>query len=93
MSVENVPTEAYEIEKILYRFPEVVTEAFLAREPHQVATFLTELAASFNTFYSNEKIADTADNHAPYKCFLASVVKQTLANGLWLLAIKAPEKM
>lgn len=93
VSVENVPTEAYEIEKILYRFPEVVEEAFLAREPHQVATFLTELAASFNTFYGNEKIADPTDAYAPYKCFLASVVKQTLANGLWLLAIKAPEKM
>ncbi len=93
VSADNVPRDAYEIEKILYRFPEVVEEAFLAREPHQVATFLTELAASFNTFYSNEKIADPNDIHAPYKCFLASVVKQTLANGLWLLAIKAPEKM
>lgn len=93
VSAENVPTEAYEIEKILYRFPEVVEEAFLAREPHQVATFLTELAANFNTFYGNEKIADPTDIYAPYKCFLASVVKQTLKNGLWLLAIKAPEKM
>ena len=93
VSAENIPAEAYEIEKVLYRFPEVVEEAFLTREPHQVATFLTELAASFNSFYGNEKIADPTDTYSPYKCFLASVVKQTLANGLWLLAIKAPEKM
>ena len=93
VSAENIPAEAYEIEKVLYRFPEIVEEAFLTREPHQVATFLTELAASFNSFYGNEKIADPTDTYSPYKCFLASVVKQTLANGLWLLAIKAPEKM
>ncbi|MCB9819493.1 arginine--tRNA ligase [Candidatus Nomurabacteria bacterium] len=90
---ENVPPDAYEVEKILYRFPEVVEEAFLAREPHQVATFITELASSFNSFYANEKIADSSDLHTPYKCLLASAVKQTIKNGLWLLAIKAPEKM
>lgn len=88
-----MPAEAFEVEKLLYRFPEVVEEAFEAREPHQVATFLTELASSFNSFYANEKIADADDPHAPYKCLLAVAVKQTLKNGLWLLAIKAPEKM
>ncbi len=93
VKAENVPAEAFAVEKILYRFPEVVEEAFETREPHQVATFLTELAASFNSFYGNEKIADPSDPHAPYKCLLASAVKQTLKSGLWLLAIKAPEKM
>ena len=93
VKAENVPPEAYEVEKTLYRFPEVVESAFEAREPHQVATFITELASSFNSFYANEKIADSSDPYAPYKCLLASAVKQTLANGLWLLAIKAPEKM
>lgn len=90
---DNVPPEAYEVEKILYRFPEVVEEAFESREPHQVATFLTELASSFNSFYANEKIADLSDPYAPYKCLLSAAVKQTIKNGLWLLAIKAPEKM
>lgn len=93
VSADNVPAEAYEIEKILYRFPEVVEEAFLAREPHQVATFLTDLASSFNSFYGNEKIADPSDMHAPYKCLLSAAVKQTLKNGLWMLAIKAPNHM
>lgn len=93
VKAKNVPSEAYEVEKILYRFPEVVEEAFEAREPHQVATFITELASSFNSFYANEKIADSSDPYAPYKCLLASAVKQTIKNGLWLLAIKAPEKM
>ncbi len=90
---EVIESEAFEVEKLLYRFPEVVEEAFEAREPHQVAIFLTELASSFNSFYANEKIADEADTSAPYKCLLALAVKQTLKNGLWLMAIKAPERM
>lgn len=88
-----MPTSAFEVEKLLYRFPEVVEEAFEEREPHQIATFLTELASSFNSFYANEKIADSTDPEAPYKCLLAAAVKQTLKNGLWILAIKAPERM
>lgn len=93
ISALNIPDAPYEIEKILYRFPEIVEEAFEAREPHRVATFLIELASLFNTFYANERIADASDIHAPYKALLARAVKQTIKNGLWLLAIKAPEKM
>jgi len=93
VKMDNVPPTVYEVERILHRFPEVVEQAFLDREPHQVATFLTELASSFNSFYANEKIADSSDSYAPYKCLLSAAVKQTLKNGLWLLAIKAPERM
>lgn len=93
VSEKSLPASAYEVEKLLYRFPEAVAAAFKAREPHQVATFLTELAASFNSFYAQEMIADPADPQAPYKALIAAAVKQTLRNGLWLLAIKAPEKM
>ena len=90
---DAIPDTPYEVEKILYRFQEVVEEAFEEREPHRVATFLIELASAFNTFYANERIADATDQYAPYKALVASSVKQTIKNGLWLLAIKAPEKM
>ena len=93
LKMESLPTEAYEVEKLLYRFPEVVEEAFEDREPHQIATFLIELAASFNTFYANQRIADASDSNAPYKALIATSVMQTIKNGLWLLAIKAPDKM
>ncbi len=89
----KMPADAYEVEKILYRFEEVVESAFEDREPHQVATFLVELAAAFNSFYSSERIADSSDEYASYKAVVALSVKQTIKNGLWLLAIKAPEKM
>ena len=89
----NAPEESYEIEKILYRFEEVVQEAVIERAPHKVATFLIEIAGLYNSFYAQEKIADPTDEFAPYKAALSQAVAQTLKNGLWVLGIKAPERM
>jgi arginyl-tRNA synthetase len=88
-----VPNQPYEIERTLYRFPEVVEEALSERSPHKVTTYITELAGAFNTFYGQEKIADVDDNLASYKLALALAVKQTIKNGLWLLGAEAPEEM
>jgi len=87
------PETPYEIEKILYRFPDAVREARDEYAPHQLVVYLTELAGMFNTFYGQEKIADASDPHAPYKLLLTKAVGQTLKNGLWLLGIESPAKM
>ena len=87
------PALPYDLEKILYRFEEVVREALAERAPHKVAVYLTELAGAFNTFYGEEKIADAADKNAPYKAAVAEAVRITLKNGLWALGINAPERM
>src|SRR3989338_258723 len=91
--VAVTPADPYEIERILYRFPEVVHEATVAHEPHHLVTYLTELAGSFNSFYAHERIADATDPYAPYKLQLANAVKVTIANGMYLLGTTAPEKM
>ncbi len=88
-----VPVEPYALERILYRFPMVVEGALVERTPHQVTTYLTELASAFNSFYAHEKIADASDEFAPYKAALAAAVGQTLKRGLWVLGIKTPERM
>lgn len=93
LNSKNIPVLPYEVEKFVYRFPEVIEEAFETREPHRIATYLIELASVFNSFYANERIADSSDQYASYKALLASAVQQTIKNGLWLLAIKAPERM
>lgn len=92
-SLEKTPEQPYEIEKILYRYPEVILESAQEQEPHVIVTFLTELAGAFNTFYAKEKIADPGDEYAPYKLLLTQAVGQTLKNGLFVLGIQAPEKM
>ncbi len=93
VSTDVVPETPYEIEKYLYQFPEVVLKSQRERAPHHVLTYLTLLAGAFNTFYAHEKIADTTDEYAPYKLAVAQAVRITLKNGLWVLGIKAPERM
>jgi arginyl-tRNA synthetase len=92
-SVNVTPVNSFEIERVLYRFPEIVDEALLSRSPHKITIYITELAAMFNSFYGQEKIADTNDMYAPYKLSLVMAVGNTIKNGLWLLGIEAPEKM
>lgn len=92
-SFEAAPSVPYPIERLIYRFPEVLARALDERSPHFVVIFLTELASTFNSFYAEERIADATDKHAPYKAAIADAVRQTLANGLWALGMRAPEQM
>lgn len=89
----NVPELVYDVERLLYQFPEVVARAGEERAPHHVAQFLTQLAGAFNAFYANERIVDDEHGYAPYKVALTRAVHQTLKNGLWLLGIRTPEEM
>jgi arginyl-tRNA synthetase len=77
----------------LIRFPEIVARAEREREPHHVTTYLTEIAALFNSFYGAEQIVNKDDELSPYKVALTSAVATTLKNGLHLLGIKTPERM
>jgi len=81
-----------EIERLLPRFPEVIERATREYEPHYVTTYLTDLASAFNSWYGQTKILDGTDE-VPHKLALAHAVSITLQNGLWLLGIKAPERM
>jgi arginyl-tRNA synthetase len=85
-------TEAIELEKLLYRFPEVVERANGEYEPHYVTTYLTELAGAFNSFYAKERIVDESET-ASYKVALTEAFTYTIKNGLWLLGIKTPDRM
>lgn len=80
------------IEKLLYRFPEIVVRAAKEFAPHHIATYLFELANAFNGYYSDHQIVSKEVNSA-YRVALTVAVGQTLANGLHLLGIKTPAKM
>ena len=92
-SCDVIPQQVYDIERLLYQFPEVTERAVREREPHHVATYLTELAGAFNSWYAKEKIVNKDDEYSPYKVALTQAVAHTLKNGLWCLGIKAPERM
>jgi len=80
------------VERLLYQFPEVVTRALEEYEPHHIITYITELAAAFNSYYANSHILGEGDK-TPYRLALTQAVAITLKNGLYLLGIEAPERM
>ncbi len=92
-SFSEIPEEISELEKILYRFPEVVMRSYEELEPHHIATYLTELASSFNSFYGNTQILNTEDKYSHYYIGLTKSFFTTMQNGLWLLGITLPERM
>lgn len=80
------------VTRLIHRFPEVVEHAATLMEPHIVTTYLTELAAAYNSWYAHEQILDGTPA-AAHKVAVVDAVRQTLKNGLWILGIPAPEKM
>ena len=88
-------TEAHEQDllKTLARYPEVVEEAALNEEPHQVTHYLRELANDFHTYYNAHPflVEDATLRDARLKLILAA--RQVLRNGLNLIGVSAPESM
>ena len=81
-------------ERLLYRFGEVVERAGREYAPHYVATYLYELASSFNAYYHDYIVVDKehADTSA-FRVAITSAVATVLKNGLVVLGIQAPERM
>ncbi len=90
---ENAPEEITVLEKMLYQFPEVVVHSYQELEPHHIATYLTELASAFNSFYGNTLIVNKDDQYSGYRVALVEAFQNTMKNGLYLLGIQTPEKM
>jgi arginyl-tRNA synthetase len=89
----KIPEEITSLERMLYQFPEVVNRVYQELAPHYIATYLTELASAFNTFYGNIKILDDKNIYTRYHLDLVKSFLQIMKNGLWLLGIETPEKM
>jgi len=77
----------------LSRYPEVLAGAALAREPHQLAHYLRDLANAFHTYYNEHRVLvdDLALRDA--RLALSVAVRQVIRNGLQLLGVSAPEAM
>lgn len=93
LSVKKITDETLELEKILYRFPEIIERAGKEYSPHYIASYLTELAGSFNGFYAKRKIVDKEDETSPYKIALTRAFAVTIKNGLYLLGAEVAERM
>ncbi len=82
------------IEKVA-EFPQVVLRAATRYKPHLISTYVFELASLFTDFYQNCDVlrGDVPDGVRAARLRLVRAARQTLANGLALLGIEAPEVM
>jgi arginyl-tRNA synthetase len=72
-------------------YSEVVDRASEELLPHHVCTYLYELAQEFNRFYEVSRII--GDEREAIRLGLTQTYRDTLARGLALLGIAAPEKL
>ncbi|MDE2038233.1 MAG: arginine--tRNA ligase [Patescibacteria group bacterium] len=89
----KLPEKAGLLEKLLVRFPDIAARARQEYAPQIVATYITELAAAFNSFYAAEVIIDPADPLSPYRIALTRSFLSVMSDGLWLLGIEVPKRM
>ncbi|MBI5291312.1 MAG: arginine--tRNA ligase [Chloroflexi bacterium] len=92
----DYPLTAHEVELIdlLSRFPAVVQQAALEYKPLHMATYVYELARAFHSFYhAAQVLAAESEQIKNARLRLVAATRQTLANGLRLLDIQAPEVM
>ncbi|WP_296203001.1 arginine--tRNA ligase [uncultured Corynebacterium sp.] len=83
--------------RTLGEFPAVVAEAAQLREPHRIARYAEELAASFHRFYDQCQVLPKAGEEAQpvhsARFALADAARTTLANALTMVGVTAPERM
>ena len=93
ISSKNPEENLSVLERKMARFPDVAARASLERAPHQIATYLLDLAAEFNSYYATKKIIDSENSYTPYRLSLTNAFEIIMKNGLHLLGIEVPEKM
>ena len=79
--------------RALARFPLVVLEAVERRGPHRVHGYLGELAAEFHVFYRHCRVLTDDPQVVAFRTGLCLATRTTLAKGLELLGVGAPESM
>ncbi len=84
---------AYKLAKELYDFPAAIVEAAEKYEPSILTRHIVDIAQSFNKFYYDEHILVDDEAEKLAKVALVYAAKSTIAAGLNLLGMKAPEKM
>ena len=91
-SLLNHPSEIALL-KQLEKFPEIIYNAHLSLEPHNIANFLHEIANRFHKYYADCRIISEDEKLTNARLTLSTATKTVIGNGLKLLGITAPEKM
>jgi arginyl-tRNA synthetase len=83
--------------RALAELPRVVAAATSLREPHRVARYLEDTAASYHRFYDTCRVLPMGDEEPSdlhrARLTLLEATRTVIANGLALLGVSAPERM
>ncbi len=95
LGLENaIGSDEIQLIKNMIRLKYVIELAAIYLEPHRVAYHLQELAASFHSYYYNNKILNPENNElASGRLTICEAVAVTIKTGLEILGVSAPEKM
>ena len=88
-------TAAHEIAllRALANYPAVIEKAAGAREPHQLAHYLLDLANDFHRCYNAGRFLVEDERVRTARLALAEATGEVLQNGLAILGVSAPESM
>jgi arginyl-tRNA synthetase len=91
----TMPSEVREEDRALVRklgeYTEVLELSIRTLEPHHICNYLFELAQEFNRYYEKNQVA--GNEHEAHRAGIVALYADTLAAGLAILGIDAPNKM
>ena len=85
--------EELDIIRHLSLFDETVEKSAAFLEPHRVTFYLTDLAAMFHPYYNKNRVVTEDAELSVARLLLCRAVRDTVARGLGLLGVSAPDKM
>jgi arginyl-tRNA synthetase len=90
--------EELDLVRRIVAFPELLSGAAVACEPHRVAYWLQETIGAFHSYYtqgkrSGERVLGADPRKTAARLYLVAALKQVVANGLAALGVTAPERM
>ena len=89
----NTTDGSLQLLRLIYQYPDIIEKSAYSNDPSVLATYLYELAKTYNSFYNKHQIL-VDDNHLrKYRLSLTHCVSHIIKHGLGLLGINAPIKM
>ena len=78
---------------LLAKYPDIVNRAAKAREPHQIAYYLKDLAHGLHSYYNACQFIVEDETLRNQRFALIHCVRQVLQNGLAIIGVSAPSSM
>ena len=85
--------EEFALAKALADFSGIIRRAADLYEPSTISQYLLSLCGLFSTFYHKHKVLTDDAAFTAARVLLVDALRQTIANGLALLGLQAPEEM